>query len=522
MSSHLLKAPRAVRRATAILAGMAALAAPGCVGDPESKTCASGIYCPAGTKCAANQAVCLLDDCGDGVLQPGEACDDGDVLDGMAASSGTCNHDCTSSERCGNGITDAAMGEACDDARAPGGCSDDCRSTGLCGNRLIDVAFGEQCDDGELTAFCTSLCRVSIHGDGFVNPLDVDAAVPGGEQCDGDGLGQANGWNCEWEGCNFNCTRSRPGDGIVNALDGEECDDGDGSLADDCESATCDANCTTTVCGDGYPNPLAEGCDDGNALNTDDCLTTCVPNVCGDGFLDQQAPVLEACDLGVANGLTQCPYGATSCTGCTTSCTVNQGMQTSYCGDGRLDTARERCDHPSSFECGTCDDAACTVVGTANAAGTITVKTTSIADGEFLTLGDGLGHAVTIEFDTDGACVRVGARCVHVVAASTIYSIAASVDAILDGLYETSELTISSRRGSTNVLSLTNTDAGMKGNVATTTGATSGSPTTVVVAPADGAVVVDGLRGGVGCPLGDSCFANADCVSRDCSAFRCR
>jgi cysteine-rich repeat protein len=48
------------------------------------------------------------------------------------------------------------------------------------------------------------------------------------------------------------------------------------------------------VCGDGIVGP-GEDCDDGNDINGDACLITCVANVCGDGILNPDA---EACDDG--------------------------------------------------------------------------------------------------------------------------------------------------------------------------------------------------------------------------------
>lgn len=71
--------------------------------------------------------------CGDGIVQPGELCDDGNAVDGDG-----CDHDCTPS--CGNGVVDP--GEECDED------SPTCRHCLLpfCGDGVIDP--GEECDDG--------------------------------------------------------------------------------------------------------------------------------------------------------------------------------------------------------------------------------------------------------------------------------------------------------------------------------------------------------------------------------------
>ena len=82
-------------------------------------------------------------------------------------------------------------------------------------------------------------------------------------------------------------------------------------------------------------------------------------------------------------------------------------------------------------------------------------------------------------------------------------------------------LMIDSSVKGTNRCSLSNAAAGIDGNVAIETGSPSGPASTVVVAPALGAVVVDGMAGGVGCPSGDACFAGADCVGGTCTGNVC-
>ncbi|HCF58984.1 MAG TPA: hypothetical protein DFS52_13460, partial [Myxococcales bacterium] len=46
--------------------------------------------------------------CGNGTVESGEACDDGNAVDGDG-----CSADCKSTEQCGNGFVD--KGEVCDD-----------------------------------------------------------------------------------------------------------------------------------------------------------------------------------------------------------------------------------------------------------------------------------------------------------------------------------------------------------------------------------------------------------------------
>ncbi|MFE8598851.1 DUF4215 domain-containing protein [Archangium violaceum] len=117
--------------------------------------------CPTGQKCASNQDICITTDCGDGTLQAGEVCDDGNVLDGDG-----CNRTCMSNERCGNAIVDAVNGEVCDDGNTMDldGCSADCKSSELCGNGIVDQKVGEACDDGNTTSGdgCSKDCKLEI------------------------------------------------------------------------------------------------------------------------------------------------------------------------------------------------------------------------------------------------------------------------------------------------------------------------------------------------------------------------
>ena len=92
--------------------------------------------------------------CGDGVLDPGEACDDGNDADDDACLS-TCEL-----ATCGDGVVWAGV-EACD----PGGedsdtCDHDC-TPAVCGDGLTNHAAGEECDDGNDSALdnCYPSCK---------------------------------------------------------------------------------------------------------------------------------------------------------------------------------------------------------------------------------------------------------------------------------------------------------------------------------------------------------------------------
>src|SRR3954467_12630478 len=78
------------------------------------------------------------------------------------------------------------------------------------------------------------------------------------------------------------------GNGTVEA--GEACDDGNDVDSDDCLST-----CVLPGCGDGVVWSGHEACDDGNDVDSDDCLSTCVVPGCGDGIVWDGH---EACDDG--------------------------------------------------------------------------------------------------------------------------------------------------------------------------------------------------------------------------------
>lgn len=134
------------------------------------------------------------------------------------------------------------------------------------------------------------------------------------------------------------------GDGIIQAS--ETCDDGDLSNA-----GTCNVDCSPHYCGDGYLD-AGEDCDDGNATNGDGCSTTCHPNVCGNGTVESG----EQCDdSNIVNG-----------DGCTDRC------QLQVCGNGIVEPG-ERCDDGNVVDgdgcTATCRTEGCDVTGTWTAPG---------------------------------------------------------------------------------------------------------------------------------------------------------
>lgn len=134
--------------------------------------------------------------------------------------------------QCGNGVVES--GEECDDGNTADfdGCSADCLlERGTCGDGVVEHGLGEQCEpslhDPSLTYGCDSNCHflLSACGNGQVDP---------GEQCD---LGSGNS-NLPGASCRSDCSFARCGDGVVDAQQGEECDDGNLVSGDGC-SRTC-------------------------------------------------------------------------------------------------------------------------------------------------------------------------------------------------------------------------------------------------------------------------------------------
>jgi virginiamycin B lyase len=94
--------------------------------------------------------------CGDGTVDPGEACDDGD----LNGTPGHCGSTCAL-PGCGDGVLDP--GEACDDGNAVAcdGCSPTCELEvgSQCGDGIVNAACGEECDPpGEGVPECNYLC----------------------------------------------------------------------------------------------------------------------------------------------------------------------------------------------------------------------------------------------------------------------------------------------------------------------------------------------------------------------------
>ncbi|MBN2724115.1 MAG: DUF4215 domain-containing protein [Deltaproteobacteria bacterium] len=125
----------------------------------------------------------LNSECGNGILEGLEICDDGNTLSGDG-----CSENCKSTEVCGNSIVD--INEICDDGNtlSGDGCSEDCKSTEVCGNSIIDI--NEACDDGNTLSGdgCSEDCKsTEVCGNSIV---DINETCDDGNTLSGDGCSE--------------------------------------------------------------------------------------------------------------------------------------------------------------------------------------------------------------------------------------------------------------------------------------------------------------------------------------------
>lgn len=191
-----------------------------------------------------------------------------DCPSGLQCDNGDCIRFIDPNVNCGNGIEN--IGEECDDGNrnSGDGCSSECfiestlvASASICGNGTLEEL--EECDDGNRRDDdgCSSTCllEIGICGDGVVQTLL-------GEQCESSVHNPALAYLCK--NCRFLSLSC--GDGKVD--DGEDCDDGPRNSSN--PNATCRPDCSSARCGDGALDS-AELCDDGNRLNGDGCDRYC-------------------------------------------------------------------------------------------------------------------------------------------------------------------------------------------------------------------------------------------------------
>lgn len=236
-----------------------------------------------------------------------------------------------------------------------------------CGNGITEPANKEECDDSNAddTDGCTSLCEYSCHSDsecqenecnGFDSVCDQET-----HSCTPGSGAKADGESC---GTNGSC---RSGACVEHACNngyeepGEDCDDGDEDdyngctteckftcVSDDDSYPTCENSCdstaycddTTHSCIAGDPMPDDTICDEGDGYCSNG---RCILSKCGDGVVQPN----EECDPGNPNPEFGSPSSGSD-SECQPNCTIG------ICGNGELE-GREQCDDGNTDKMDGCD-----------------------------------------------------------------------------------------------------------------------------------------------------------------------
>lgn len=257
--------------------------------DVEENGLFAGTDCDDGNQLSGDgcSALCVVEFCGDGVLQAGlgEECDDGNSRNDDACVVG-----CQSAS-CGDGFQQRGV-EECE---PPGTSTCDASCLAItppaCGDGAVDP--GEDCDDANSSNKddCLNTCAAAACGDGFVHTK----GTPPFEECD-------DGNTAPGDGCSATCAREC-GNGVI-----------DGACTQGTVGAACSTNpdCDTSAgAGDGVC--VGEVCDPGVAGlcvgGPPVCSNICQIATCGNGAEECD----EECDLGAANGIPG--------SGCSATCT---------------------------------------------------------------------------------------------------------------------------------------------------------------------------------------------------------
>lgn len=299
--------------------------------------------------------------CGDGAVDPGEACDTDDLAGntclllgftgGNLACTDQCQLDDSGCTLCGNDIIEGA--EACDGVDLAGNtcatfghdggklaCTPDCSGFDEsactdCGNGVLESP--EECDPPDLAGKdCTDfgftggtlVCAACQFDTGACvsQPTCPNGVIDPGEQCDGQNLGGATCAGLGYTGGQLGCT---PG---------------------------CTYNVSgCTQCGNGALE-AGEACDDGNVTSGDGCSATCQVEQCDpDGLYSISSPIFYQCctylgfplvDVTItqfsffSNGatITSAPDSPTPLSGAPTTCPVGSFSDTGSVAGGCTET----------------------------------------------------------------------------------------------------------------------------------------------------------------------------------------
>jgi cysteine-rich repeat protein len=439
--------------------------------EPKSVVCPkSGRICA--VACAADGETCIMDSCGDKLIDPGEQCDDGNK-----SEEDDCLSNCTMAH-CGDGIvnTQGLNWEACDYGVSSKPCNLNC-TIPTCGDGMVTASTQEQCDSGP-------------HGS--TAECDADCTIP---QC---------------------------GDHHFNPAAGEKCDDGNKDDNDDCLST-----CKLNTCGDGHVNQTpghAEACDDGNTTTETHCpygtqactnycnencssLLTLSGNYCGDGQPDLADG--EQCDDGNNVTETACPDGVAVCSRCSADCKQSLTLEGAVCGNG-IKESSEACDDGNDDSCGSCSATCKRLNNAVKARGQFTVHLLAfILDSHGFSLDDGIHDRLYFEFDT-GNQVAQGRVRIDLTTITTREEMAAAIATAIE--QQTDDVLAISATANGNMVDLEHLHAGDFGN------------RRIKKFDASLGYSVSGLAGGWlrRCPLNTGCTQDGDCeVGLSCRNHHC-
>jgi cysteine-rich repeat protein len=351
---------------------------------------------------------CIVDRCGNGKIDRGEQCDDGNrrAFDG-------CSQFCLIEEVCGNSELDRDLFEECDDGNvfSDDGCSPDCLVE-YCGDGVLQPGLGEECDEGVVNnsnipgASCNRECELPKCGDGIKQENAILNVWNGEtyyddysytEHCD-PGMHCENSpnayciddWQCPYSTCDedtWMCT----GDWSRSCARDEDCQMNVCKVMDEVfpglDGILCTADCTEKyeeyetenpwLCGNGVVDSSVfypEECDDGNLINNDGCSERCEveERSCNTDACSSSTTFI--CEDGsgycrIENGNQDCPRS--TCVlrpECALECVFGD------CGNGTVDPGEQcddgrSCSHDSSITCSDhsdCDAGGCTGGSIAN------------------------------------------------------------------------------------------------------------------------------------------------------------
>ncbi len=292
--------------------------------------------------------------CGNAIIENGEGCDDGNVASNDGCSSSCqveANYNCEGSPKstcvstipipvCGNGIIES--GEACDDGNTNNGegCSSTCQveTDFACSGApsVCDITGNKYCICHYTGSSNNPYNTISISENAVCTHVQQHGDIPG--PCAGDTIQDCKGapvlpstYPCLVSSNNL-C-----GNGTLN--NAETCDDGNKISGDGC-SSNCNIesgfSCSGTpsacsvpvsLCGNGVINS-GEACDDGNTTNGNGCSSNCTiePNYVCSGTPSSCSLPTSVCGNGILEGTETCDDGNTSNgNGCSSTCTTESG-----------------------------------------------------------------------------------------------------------------------------------------------------------------------------------------------------